>query len=44
MPKIIIQYRDIVELNYQNLIDDWLERNEFFKNGDVFDNNLEFEV
>ena len=37
-------FRDTVELNYQHLIDDWLERNEFFKSGDVFNNNLEFEV
>ena len=35
---------NIVELKYQNLIDDWLARNEFFNTGDVFDKLLEFDV
>ena len=29
---------------YQNLIDDWLARSEFFNTGDVFDKPLEFDV
>ena len=33
-----------MELNYQNLIDAWLARNEFFNTGDVFDKPLEFDV
>ena len=37
-------YSNIVELKYQNLIDDWLARNEFFNTGDVFDKLLEFDV
>ena len=30
-------HRDIVELKYQDLIDDWLARSEFFNTEDVFD-------